>query len=135
MKRKPNSYCYPAVLTFEEGYDIAVTFPDLPGCVSTGIDEVDAFQQASEALGGHLWAMEENNIDIPSPTPLNKVPHDENEVVILVDVYMPAVRLAEVNRSVNRTVTLPAWMNAAAQAKKINFSQVLQEALKTQLIS
>lgn len=135
MKRKPNSYCYPAVLTFEEGYDIAVTFPDLPGCVSTGIDEVDAFQQASEALGGHLWAMEENNIDIPSPTPLNKVPHDENEVVILVDVYMPAVRLAEVNRSVNRTVTLPAWMNAAAQAKKINFSQVLQEALKTQLNS
>lgn len=49
---------------------------------------------------------------------------------MLVDVYMPSVRMAEINRSVSRTVTLPAWLNAAAQERNINFSQVLQEALK-----
>ena len=47
--------------------------------------------------------------------------------------YMPSVRLASVNRSVNRTVTLPAWLNAAALERNVNFSQVLQDALKHQL--
>nr|DAG45670.1 MAG TPA: hypothetical protein [Caudoviricetes sp.]DAM28754.1 MAG TPA: hypothetical protein [Caudoviricetes sp.] len=46
---------------------------------------------------------------------------------------MPSVRQAKANRSVNRTVTLPAWMNAAALERNINFSQVLQDALRAQL--
>lgn len=37
------------------------------------------------------------------------------------------------NKSVNRTVTLPAWLNFAALERNINFSQVLQDALKMQL--
>ena len=52
---------------------------------------------------------------------------------MLIDVYMPSIRMAHVNRSVNRTVTLPAWLNAAAQEKNINFSQVLQDGLKQRL--
>jgi hypothetical protein len=46
---------------------------------------------------------------------------------------MPSIRQAHINRSVNRTVTLPAWLNAAALERNINFSQVLQDALKDQL--
>lgn len=57
----------------------------------------------------------------------------KNERAVLVDVYMPSVRQAHINRSVNRTVTLPAWLNAAALERNINFSQVLQDALKSQL--
>ena len=47
---------------------------------------------------------------------------------------MPSIRNANVNKSVNRTVTLPAWLNAAALERNINFSQVLQEALKQQIL-
>ena len=57
----------------------------------------------------------------------------EGKRVVLVDVYMPAVRMAQNNKSINRTVTLPAWLNAAALERNINFSQVLQDALKTQM--
>ena len=57
----------------------------------------------------------------------------QNQRAVLVDVYMPSVRMAQINRSVNRTVTLPAWLNAAALERNINFSQVLQDALKAQL--
>ncbi|MBR1454868.1 MAG: hypothetical protein IJ593_09555 [Lachnospiraceae bacterium] len=46
---------------------------------------------------------------------------------------MPAIRLAENNKAVNRTVTLPAWLNALAVSKKFNFSLTLQEALKEKL--
>ena len=84
---------------------------------------------AGEALGGHLWTMEDFGEDIPKPSALSAVHVDENERVVLVEVYMPAVRLAEITRSVNRTVTLPAWLNAAAVALGVNFSQALQDAL------
>ncbi|MBO4288772.1 MAG: type II toxin-antitoxin system HicB family antitoxin [Lachnospiraceae bacterium] len=127
---RPDYYCYPAILTYEEGREIAVTFPDLPGCATSGIDDSDALEMAGEALGGHLWTMEEAKEPIPSPTPLRKLLHAENEETILVSVYMPAIRLSEENRSVNRTVSLPAWLNARALEKHVNFSQVLQDALK-----
>ena len=74
-----------------------------------------------------------NGEPIPAPSALNAIQADENERVLLVDVYMPSIRMAKVNRSVNRTVTLPAWLNAAALERNINFSQVLQDALKRNL--
>lgn len=46
---------------------------------------------------------------------------------------MPSVRMANEKRVVNRTVTLPAYLNAAALEQNIIFSQVLQKALKTKL--
>ncbi|HJD45727.1 MAG TPA: hypothetical protein H9909_02685 [Candidatus Mediterraneibacter norfolkensis] len=75
----------------------------------------------------------ETGQEIPAPTRLSDVDTKENERVVLVDVYMPSIRMAQVNRSVNRTVTLPAWLNAAALERNVNFSQILQDALKEKL--
>lgn len=130
MKKKPDRYVYPAVFTYEDGYEIAVTFPDLPGCATSGADDADALAMAKEALGGHLYCMEEDGDEIPLATPLKEVKLEGNRRAVLIDVFMPAIRLAQNNRSVNRTVTLPAWLNAAALERGVNFSQVLQEALK-----
>lgn len=74
--------------------------------------------------------VEEDGEVIPQPTSLADIHQKENERVVLVDIYMPTVRMAQVNKAVNRTVTLPAWLNAEAMEKGINFSQVLQDALK-----
>ena len=127
---KTDRYTFPAVLTYEEGYEIAVTFPDLPGCTTSGETEEKALAMAREALGLHLWGMETDGDEIPKPSAVRGIEADENEVICLVDVYMPSVRMAQENRSVNRTVTLPAWLNAKAIEHGINFSQVLQNALK-----
>lgn len=131
MKKKER-YFYPAVFTYEPEQEIAVDFPDLK-CATSGINDDDALLSARELLGCVLNGLEEDSEVIPDPTPLSEVEIQQNERVVLVDVYMPSVRMAHVNRSVNRTVTLPAWLNAAALEKNINFSQVLQDALKTQL--
>lgn len=131
--KKPDRYLYPAVFTYEDGYDIAVTFPDLPGCTTSGADDAEAMEMAREALGLHLWSMEDDKDEIPAPTPLCKVLLEKDERAVLVDVFMPAVRLANVNRSVSRTVTLPAWLNATAIENGVNFSQTLQDALINQL--
>ncbi len=126
---KPTRYVFPAVFVYEPGQEIAVDFPDL-GVATSGENDLDALNSAREMLGLVLFGREEDGEEIPAPTPLSEIFPKENERVILVDVYMPTVRMDGVNRSVNRTVTLPAWMNAAAQERGINFSQVLQDALR-----
>lgn len=130
--KKPERYFYPAIFTYEPDQEIAVVFPDLDVATS-GVNDDDAFLSARELLGCALYGMEEDGEDIPAPTPLSNINVQKNERVVLIDVYMPSVRMAHVNRSVNRTVTLPAWLNAAALERNVNFSQVLQDALKEQL--
>ena len=132
MAKLPERYIYPAVFTYEEGEEIAMVFPDLDVATS-GENDADALTSARELLGAVLYGMEEDGDPIPAPTPLNAVKLEENERAALVDVYMPSIRLAKVNRAVNRTVTIPAWLNAAAMERNINFSQVLQGALREQL--
>lgn len=130
--KKVERYFYPAVFTYENGQEIAVVFPDLD-CATSGENDDDALLSARELLGIVLFGMEEDGEEIPKPTPLSKIKTEENERSVLIDVYMPSVRMAQVNKSVNRTVTLPAWLNTAALERNINFSQVLQDALKAQL--
>lgn len=130
--KKPERYFFPAVLTYESGQEIAVVFPDL-GVATSGINDDDALTSARELLGCVLYGLEEDGEAIPSPTPLTDIQTEANERTALIDVYMPSIRMAEVNRSVNRTVTLPAWLNSAALEKGINFSQVLQDALREKL--
>ena len=38
-------------------------------------------------------------------------------------------------KSVRKTLTIPAWLNKAAQEKQINFSKTLQEALLAKIRS
>ena len=38
------------------------------------------------------------------------------------------------NKAVKKTLTIPEWLNVLAENESINFSQVLQEALKERLV-
>ena len=130
--KKVERYIYPAVFSYDPDQEISVVFPDLDVATSGETDE-DALLSARELLGCVMFGLEEDGEDIPAPTPLSQVKTEENEKAVLVDVYMLSIRMAQVNKSVNRTVTLPAWLNAAALERNINFSQVLQDALKQQI--
>lgn len=131
MKLKERYY-YPAKFIYEDGKEIAVVFPDLDVATS-GINDEDAQNSARELLGIVMNGLEEDGEPIPEPTPLSEIKVNDNEKTALVDVYMPSIRYARVNRSINRTVTLPAWLNARALECNINFSQVLQDGLKREL--
>lgn len=133
--QKKDKYIFPAILTFEEGSETAVTFPDLPGCATSGETEKEAVECAKEALGLHLWGMECDGDIIPEPSALKNLQHtlEKNECIALIDVFMPSVRSALEKKAVNRTVTLPAWLNARALENNVNFSLILQEALKDKL--
>lgn len=130
--KKEDRYFYPAIFIYEPDQEIAVVFPDL-NCATSGTTDNDALLSARELLGCVLNGLEEDGETIPAPTPLSDIKLSENKRAVLIDVYMPSIRMAQKNRSVNRTVTLPAWLNAVALEHNVNFSQVLQDALKAQL--
>ena len=127
-EKQNDRYLYPAILTYT-GKEVIVRFPDLDREVRKS-DEREAYLAARNVLGRALFDLEFQDKDLPAPTPLSELSLEEGQVATLIDVYMPSVRMAGKYHSVNRMVTLPAWLNAAAQERNINCSQVLQEALK-----
>lgn len=126
--QKKDIYTYPAIFSYADD-GISVSFPDLPGCFSCGWTDEEAFRMAKEALGGHLWCMEEDEDDIPSPTSMRDILLESNERIVLVEVYMPLIRQAVTSKSVKKTLTIPAWMDEAAKSENINFSQLLQSSI------
>ena len=51
----------------------------------------------------------------------------------LIDVDMEQIRKRIKPIYVKKTLTIPEWLNTKASEQGINFSQLLQEALKTKL--
>lgn len=128
-----DKYIFPAIFEPGENGGYCVTFPDLPGCITEGKTLEEAFFMAKDALELHLYGMEEDNEEIPSPTLPEKLDISKGSFVVPITVYMPPVRDEMANKSINKTVTLPRWLNKAAEEAKINFSQLLQQALKERL--
>jgi predicted RNase H-like HicB family nuclease len=94
---------YIALIHKDEGSDYGVSFPDLPGCVTAGVDLDDARRMAEEALGLHLDGLEEDGEPIPEPSSLESVMADrENRsgVAILVKAPQKAARAVRVNVTV-----------------------------------
>ena len=130
---KKDMYVFPAIIGKEKNEkEYSVFFPDLDVATS-GVDEADALESARELLGIVIYGKEQDRERIPKPSKIENLKVGKNEYTILVDVYMLAIRMAENAKAVNRTVTLPAWLNALAVSKKFNFSLTLQEALKEKL--
>ncbi|MBN1035800.1 UNVERIFIED_ORG: HicB family protein [Clostridium botulinum] len=125
-------YVFPAIFTYDND-GISIEFPDLPGCLSCADTTHEAIKMAKEALALHLYGMEEDNENIPKDTPINNLTLLENQIPMLIEVYMPLYRTAIENQSIKKTLTIPQWLNKLAEKNEINFSQILQAALKEQL--
>lgn len=124
-----DTYEYVAIFDYAED-GINIYFPDLPGCFSCADTTKEALKNAQEAMGLYMTYFEDEGLEIPEPTPLEKVKCKENEKAILVSVWMPLARSEVEVVSVKKTLTLPSWLNKLAEAHNINFSKVLQASLK-----
>jgi antitoxin HicB len=121
-------YVFPAIFVEDEG-SIAVEFPDLKNCFTQGENMVDALEMASDVLSAKLVFMEDNGETIPAPTPIDQLSLEHGEYSTLVMADTLAYRKANSTKSVKKTLTIPSWLNEAAEKQSVNFSQVLQEAL------
>lgn len=82
-------YVFPAIFDYADD-GISISFPDLPGCFSCGFSDEEALLMARDAMGGHLASMEKDGDLIPEPTPALLVKHEPNQLVVLIDAWMPA---------------------------------------------
>ena len=121
---------YPVVFTpLEEGGYLAYV-PDLK--INThGEDLAQAILMARDAIG--VIGLDIEDDGDPLPVPSKSVPHQDNEIVSLVDVDLAAYRRAHDMRTVRRNVTLPSYLNERGEKAGLNFSQVLQEGLRQRL--
>lgn len=124
-------YVYPAIFTPLPNGEFDVKVPDLPGCRTCGKDLADAIFMAEDAVSMWLWDAESKREAIPSARELSQLepPQFINYVVADTDEYKKKYD----NRSVKKTLTIPSWLNTQAEQAGVNFSQVLQEALKERL--
>jgi len=129
---KKDTYIYPAIFDYADD-GISIEFPDLPGCLSCADSDEEALYMAKDAMRGWMLATEDSNEEIPEPTPLNEIMLEPNQRAVLVDVCLAVYRDAHKNRAVKKTLTIPAWLNEIAEKERINFSFVLQKALKQHL--
>jgi predicted RNase H-like HicB family nuclease len=127
-----DTYIFPAIFDYAED-GISIEFPDLPGCLPCADSAETAVKNAKEALQLHLYGMEEDNEEIPEPTPFNEIKLEPNQILFLTEVFMPPFREKMHTRYVKKTLSIPSWLNAEAEHCGINFSAILQKALKNEL--
>lgn len=128
-----SKYVYPAILTLEEEGGYSVLFPDLEGCYTQGDDLPDALYMAKDVLELTLYDYEVDKKAIPEPSNIKNMTVKENEIVSLVSADTLTYRKMYNKKSVNKTLTLPEWLNIQAEEANAPFSQILQQGLKQYL--
>ena len=122
---------YPIIMSKGKEY-IIVFVPDF-NINTQGKDYADAIEMARDAIGLMGIDMEDDNEVLPTPSELSTIKTASGDIVTLVDVDFAEYRRQNDMRTVRRNVTLPAWLNFAAEKSGINVSAVLQRALKSEL--
>ena len=124
MKTK---YAYPAIFAKEKnGY--FVNFPDIQPCYTEGATLEEAVIMAKDVLESRIEVALEQGETLPVPSNFDTLKGDK-VMLVVADVE----NIKSQTRYVKKTLSIPRWLNIAAEKEHINFSGVLQEALKERL--
>ncbi len=98
-------YIFPAIFTPEEQGEFSIHFPDIENCFTCGDNLEDGIRMAV----------------------------DDGSFATYISCDTTVYRRLMNNISVKKTLTISSWLNDSAMAAGLNFSQILQDALKEQL--
>ncbi|MCQ2009083.1 MAG: type II toxin-antitoxin system HicB family antitoxin [Sporolactobacillus sp.] len=127
-----DQYIYPAVFT-NNGEQLTITFPDLPGCSAEAKSVEEGFANGKEALALFIYALEEKGEQPPVPSEVAAIHSGQGQLVTLIETWMPPFRKKMENQAVKKTLTIPKWLDDAAKEADLNYSRILQDALKEEL--
>jgi len=129
---------YPTILTKADDA-ILVEVPDLK-ILTEGTDVSNAIEMARDAIGVTGISMQDHGEEIPEPMACDEIDiskgtfaKDGPGILTLVDIDFDVYRRKADQKMVRRNVSLPNWLNTAANEANLNVSSVLQEALKARL--
>ena len=116
---------YPAIFTYEDN-QYWVEFVDLQGCFSDGKTLAEAMENAKEAMGLYLEDLKEYP---KCTTDIKNIKLEDNQIISFVAINLEEHKRKYENKSVKKTLSIPAWLNTIAEKENVNFSQLLQKAL------
>lgn len=114
-----------------------IEIPDIKG-YTEGYGLTDAYCMARDYIGEKFLNASDDEIisssSIQSIDIEKSMFKDSGEsIVSLVDLDLDAFRRKKNNKAVRRNVSIPSWLNKAAEDAHLNVSRVLQEALMEKL--
>lgn len=124
---------YPALFHKAEEGGFWVSFPDIPECLTQGDDMTQAYEMATDALGLALTCREDEQQPFPNASDPTEIIPEPDSFLVVVEFDMLSYKKRTSSRAIKKTLSIPEWLNEAAMEQNINFSQVLQDALKSRL--
>ncbi len=123
---------YPIVLISEKkGYTVFI--PDF-NINTEGSNLTEAIEMARDAIGLMGIDMEDDKKALPQASEIKEVSAKySSDIVTLVDVDFAEYRRKNDLKTVKKNCTIPSWLAFEAEKANINFSKVLQAALKKEL--
>ena len=122
---------YPAVFHSAEEGGFWVTFPDFPEVFTQGDSIDECYSMCVDALG--LAITSDEYTSLPAASRPNDIETDCNSRIVLIDFDLDEYKRRINSAAVKKTLSIPGWLNEAAIEAGINFSAVLQKALKSEL--
>ena len=99
-----------------------------------GMNEADAMEMARDAIGLMGIDMQDDNEALPKPSSLSDIKKSKDtDILTLVDVDFDEYRRKNDMKFVKKNCTIPSWLNFEAEKAGVNFSAILQSALKNEL--
>jgi predicted RNase H-like HicB family nuclease len=122
-------YAYPARFIHEEDGRYTVAFIDME--LSTfGDDLADAAYMAQDALEGWLDVGLQYGDEIPQPSdPASLKAEGPNEFISLVSADIDPAAVATGAKPVEKTLSIPRWLDERARGQNVNLDAVFREAL------
>lgn len=114
-----------------EGFHVSV--PDLPSVLTFGSSVDEALDMAQDAISVALLTMEDLGEAMPTPSTAEDLINRHEGIPAIVSVDTLRYRMQTDTRAVRKNVSMPAWMAHQVEARNINCSQVLQDALRAKL--
>lgn len=119
---------YPAIFHKElDGY--WVEFPEFGGGTEGDTLE-EAMKNAHEMLEGVLASYIDEDIPLPNPTDIEKLKVPDGFATLIQVDPTPFLKNS---KTVRKNVTVPEWLVRLADREKINYSEVLTQALEHKL--
>lgn len=130
---------YPVIFTAtHDDKDTYIAYiPDIDG-MTEGYGLSDAYKMARDYIGSTFYNKSDDTIPIPSSISdidvTKGIYEDGDEAFVsLVDTDLDAYRAKMSKKAVRRNVSIPEWLNQAAEKEHLNVSRILQEALMEKL--
>lgn len=130
-------YTYLALFEADkENGGYSISFPDFPGAVSEANSLSEAAFKAREVLEIYTIMFEDEGKELPKASSFKALAShlaSDEDVLHAIAVDTKLVREHERSKIVNKTVTLPSWLVEVGKENKVNFSQLLQKAIREEL--